>query len=527
MNHSLQQPSSVGSTRRIGIKWKMYAILIVFIGVIVGVIWFFQVQMLNYFYQLTRFNELELSATAISAELHAPEQLKEVTSEYASDYYVDIWVYGIFPDGHTYAMATAKGTGEAEIQNLSHKFETFYLKAKENNGRYIAMVPMEQFHNGFEVKVIKDNSDDASYPFVNHSGDICAVYVELYELDGKQFMIVQSTNLTPIRAMVKTFRNQSVWIAMILSAIALLMSWIMSRLITKPIVKMNDAAKKLAQGHYDANFVGYGYREIGELADTLNYASRELAKTDNLQKELISNISHDLRTPLTMIKGYSEVMRDIPGENTPENIQIIIDETSRLSELVNDMLDLSKIQAGTRNPEFQTFSLTSTVRDTMLRYERLTMQDGYRIEFVADCDVTVYADRGMILQVIYNLINNAINYTGDDKYVLVRQELTADSVRISVTDTGDGIPEDQLPMIWDRYYKVDKVHKRATVGTGLGLSIVKGILELHHATYGVQSTLGKGSVFWFELMMNSKESSMQSDIPDYIEADYEKQKTEE
>jgi signal transduction histidine kinase len=262
---------------------------------------------------------------------------------------------------------------------------------------------------------------------------------------------------------------------------------------------MNESAKKLALGNYDADFSGNGYREINELADTLNYASRELAKTDRLQKELISNISHDLRTPLTMIKGYSEMMRDIPDENTPENVQIIIDETSRLSDLVNDMLDLSKIQAGTRKPDRQIFSLTATVRDTMQRYERLMMQENYKIEFVAREEAEVCADRGMILQVIYNLINNAINYTGEDKRVSVRQERVGDRVRISVTDTGTGIAKEEIPMIWDRYYKVDKVHKRAKIGTGLGLSIVKGILESHGAAYGVESKVGEGSNFWFEL----------------------------
>lgn len=525
MNH-FDTNLSEHSQQQIGIKWKMYAILVVFIGIVVGVIWFFQVQMLNYFYQSTRFGELELSVTTLANELNHPKDLGTTVSEHASEYYLDIWVYSIDKNGQALPLASAKGTGEPNIEYLSHKLEILYAKAAENQGLYIAMCPLDDFYEEFELSVIKDNSGDISvYPYVNKSDKICVVYVSLQTMGDAQYMIVQSTSLAPVQTMIKTFRNQSIWIVFVLSLLALLMSWLMSKVITKPIVKMNESAKRLAKGQYDADFVGYGYREISELADTLNYASRELAKTENLQKELISNISHDLRTPLTMIKGYSEVMRDIPGENTPENIQIIIDETSRLSELVNDMLDISKIQSGTRTPEFQVFSLTDTMRDTMLRYERLTMQNGYHIEFVADRDVKVKADRGMILQVIYNLINNAINYTGEDKYVSVTQSVTEDTVRICVSDTGEGIPEDQIPMIWERYYKVDKVHKRATVGTGLGLSIVKGILELHHAVYGVQSTLGKGSVFWFELKVAEDETI--SEKNEYIEADYERQKTEE
>ena len=279
----------------------------------------------------------------------------------------------------------------------------------------------------------------------------------------------------------------------ILAVLALATAGLMSKIITKPIVKMNESAKRLAKGEYGTDFTVSGYREIDELADTLNYASKELAQTDTLQKELISNVSHDLRTPLTMIKGYGEVMRDIPGENTSENIQIIIDETTRLSDLVNDMLDLSKIKSGTRKPELQPFSLTQTVRETMLRYERLTMQNGYRIEFINDSDTMIYADRGMLLQVIYNLINNAINYTGDDKFVSVKQTVSGDTVRISVTDTGDGIATDELDRIWDRYYKVDKIHKRATVGTGLGLSIVKHAAAFHNAEVTIESKVDHGT----------------------------------
>ncbi|MBQ9085776.1 MAG: HAMP domain-containing histidine kinase [Clostridia bacterium] len=524
----MRQPTSqrpVSQRHHIGIKWKMYFILILFIGIVVGVIWFFQVRMLNYFYQVTKFNELELASSEISGQLGRTAQAEKIAQDYAAAYYTDIWVYHVSQEGDASLLFDAKGTGDPDISFMTRKFSILHDKAVINGGVYIAMVQSKQFQEEFELKIIKDNSEDPTvYPTLFGTPErISAIHVSVKTAHGEEFMIVQSTTLTPIQAMVKTLQNQSLWIAFILSSLALIMAGFMSRLITKPIVTMNKAAKQLAQGHYDAHFAGNGYREIHELAESLNYASRELAKTDHLQKELISNISHDLRTPLTMIKGYGEVMRDIPGENTAENIQIIIDETSRLSELVNDMLDLSRIQAGTRKPEFQQFSLTATVRDTMLRYERLMMQEGYHIEFYAEEEADVIADRGMILQVVYNLINNAINYTGEDKSVSVRQEVRADRVRIRVLDTGEGIAEDQLEMIWDRYYKVDKVHRRATVGTGLGLSIVREILETHHAAYGVQSTLGKGSEFWFELPIAPDASLNQAD---YIEADYETQETE-
>ena len=194
-----------------------------------------------------------------------------------------------------------------------------------------------------------------------------------------------------------------------------------------------------------------------------------------------------------MIAGYSEVMRDIPGENTPENVQIIIDETNRLTTLVNDMLDLSKLQAGAIPLKRSVFNLTESIREIMTRYDKLA---DFHFVFEAGEEVYVNADELKISQVVYNLVNN---YTGFDKTVRVRQRVQGNVVRVEVIDSGEGIEPDKLKDIWERYYKVDKSHKRAQVGSGLGLSIVKSILELHGGRYGVQSEVGKGSIFWFQL----------------------------
>ena len=317
---------------------------------------------------------------------------------------------------------------------------------------------------------------------------ISTINVSIYKNSlGEEYILVLNSELEPLNATVITLERQYGWIAGILVFGALILAVIIARTVCSPLEKMGKSAKKLARGDYSADFGRGNYREAQELADALRYASCELKKNDNLQRELVANISHDLRTPLTLIKGYGEVMIDIPDENTPENIRIIIDETERLTSLVNDMLDLSKIQAGTRKPECDVFNLTETVREVMTRYGKLTEKDGYNISFNAEGDVYVCADKTMMLQVVYNLVNNAINYTGENKTVVVSQTVNGDRVEISVSDTGRGIAPEDLPQIWDRYYKVDKIHKRAQIGTGLGLSIVKGILEAHSTSFGVES----------------------------------------
>lgn len=490
--------------KRVGIKWKMFIILFLFVFTFAFCIWIFEVQMLHYFYQAAKFKELESVSESLSASLGDDIEIMHLADDYASEYYSDIWVYQVQGNkfDKAYKITYEEGLRDSLGYFIEPNFKDLYTSAKENGGNYIALVPMNNFKDSyFQFKVIKDNmGDPRAFPFViGNMRELNAVVIDIFDVDGAEYVIFQRTNITPLSTMISTLENQVVFIGTLLIILTLILAAIMAKVITKPLEQVTEAAKSLAAGKYNTEFKGHGYREIDELSDTLNYAANELSKNDHLQKELLSNISHDLRTPLTMIKGYSEVMRDIPEENTPENVQVIIDETSRLTDLVNDMLDLSKIQSGARLAEMREFCLTEVVRDTMFRYEKLTMQDGYKIEFRADRDVYVVADSTMILQVVYNLINNAINYTGEDKYVSVMQSVEGDTVRISVSDTGEGISEEQIPLIWDRYYKIDKVHRRATVGTGLGLSIVKEILEIHNATYGVSSTLGKGSTFWFEL----------------------------
>ena len=236
-----------------------------------------------------------------------------------------------------------------------------------------------------------------------------------------------------------------------------------------------------------------------ELSNTLTYAADEISKVDRLQKELLANISHDLRTPLTMIIGYGEVMRDIEGENTPENVQVIIDEAERLSLLVNDLLEISSYQTSGESIARDALNIDETLHELTLRYQRLKERAGYKFLYESNGEVYIYADKKRITQAVCNLINNAINYAGDDKTIIISCQNDSEKVRVSITDHGIGIPEEELGNVWQRYYKVDKTHVRGVMGSGLGLSIVKNIFELHGARYGIESRVGEGSTFWFEL----------------------------
>ena len=493
--------------RGISISWKLFGYLAIFTAFVLVVVWALQIGLLNYFYRETKIKELNITdGILLDVIMEDSDKLQDTVERYSFDYQICTVVFTV--EGKTARqVASSDVSSECLIHHMSSTYLTYlYEQAVEHDGVYTTpIVQKGSMHSPAEA-------DDAQNPpwrdhvFDRNRGGraVNTLHVRVCNDDsGREYIVMLDSRLEPLNATVQTLKTQFWMIAVILLLGALVLAFAISRNISRPIQKMNAAAKRLARGQYDADFSVKGYSEVIELSDSLTHASEELSRNDRLQKELIANVSHDLRTPLTMIVGYSEVMRDLPGENTPENVQVIIDETQRLADLVNDMLDLSKLQAGTRKLTLSRFNLTELTRSVMTRYEKLTQKDGYRIEYdvESEVDVNVIADQTAILQVLYNLINNAVNYTGDSKLVRVTQEILPDTrcVRISVTDDGAGIPPEEIPLIWDRYYKVDKVHRRAMIGTGLGLSIVKHILEQHRTSYGVESTLGEGSTFWFEL----------------------------
>ena len=315
------------------------------------------------------------------------------------------------------------------------------------------------------------------------------------------YMIFINATFEPIDSTVDIIKDQFVYISALLLFAALWVSLLMSKNLSKPIVQITNSASKMAKGDYAANFESGSYAEINELAQTLNYAAQEISKVDTLRNDLIANVSHDLRTPLTMIKAYAEMIRDLSGdkpEKRNEHLGVIIQETDRLSALVSNMLELSKLQSGTMSIEYSKFGLEGFVESVLSRYQHLSEMDGFEFMYESDGDCICYGDRAKLEQVMYNFVNNAINYSGDSRKIIIRTHILPYTVRIEVVDFGKGIEKDKLPLIFDRYYRGDRT-KRDVVGSGLGLSIVKEILRLHKTKYGVQSEIDKGSTFWFEV----------------------------
>ena len=492
--------------REMPLHFTLLCYFLLFGLIILVVLWIFQSFFLEPFYTSTKKRAAEKSAKIISESLENNQNPLATIENVASYNSLCVQVYDTSTAFFQKRYECNYASPSVSLNIEAHKVYSYYSYALDNKGSCLEIKGENERQDGFfdEYQITPATSDTANKSIwkkkVNDTAKIMTYGKILSLEDGTECFVLVSSVITPINNTIEIIKDQIFVISIAFIVLAVAISLYASQKIAKPISLTTKAAKELAKKNYDVEFDSKGYLEVQELNDTLNFAKKELAANERLQRELIANISHDLRTPLTMITGYGEVMRDLPGENTAENIQIIIDEATRLSSLVNDLLDLSKLQSGTMELQKTVFCITDSFEAIFARYAKLKEQDGYNI-YLDKCKERVYvkADELKISQVIYNLVNNAINYAGDDKTVVVTQQIIGDKVRINVTDHGEGIPADKLEYIWDRYYKVDKEHKRSVIGTGLGLSIVKSILNAHNARCGVSSTLGKGSTFWFEL----------------------------
>jgi signal transduction histidine kinase len=270
---------------------------------------------------------------------------------------------------------------------------------------------------------------------------------------------------------------------------------------------MKQSAMSLAKGNYDVHFESSEFEEITELANTLNHTGQELKKMDELRRDLIANVSHDIKTPLTMIKAYAEMIRDLTGNNKEkreENLEVILDEVDHLDALVKDMTQLSQLQANVLSMNQSDFDLVALTNHILKLMDALIISNTIEVDFLTPEKVMVNGDKIKIQQVIFNYISNAIKFIGEDHKLIIQILLEDEFIRFEVTDHGLGIKEEDLPHIWDRYYKIDKHHARNIGGTGLGLSIAGAILKGHGVDFGVLSEIKEGSTFWFNLPYSKK-----------------------
>ena len=451
------------------IRKEVLIYFLIFSLIIIAILWFFQFFFFNSFYKSQKINDVQVVADEIKKEQNS-ENLSQVINDLAFDRSVCIEVVDQNYDllyGSTYF---GKGC-VSSIEKTSH-FKFDFITSKEQEDTYEI--------NNTEIKT--------------------NTIIHALKLDRNRYVFI-NTSLEPVESIIFLIRKQLIVLSIVILILSYILAYFISNHITKPIKDINDEAKKLSTSE-EAIFKNSRIKEINELSNTLNYVQKELNKTEELRRDLMANVSHDLKTPLTMIKAYAEMAKDLhknKEDKQIEDMNIIISETDRLTTLVNDILELSKMESIIEELNIEEFDLIELINHILGNYKVLQETEKYNFKFIhKDKELLVNADKKRLEQVIYNLINNAINYTGEDNLVTIKVT-NNETIKVEIIDTGKGIKEEDIPYIWNKYYKNKKKHKRNLIGTGLGLNIVKKILEQHEFIYGVKSKLNSGTTFYFEI----------------------------
>ena len=465
MNNLTQIFNKLKNIKKNSLKINIWLFLIAFSIFILCFLWFFQIIFLDSYYKSYKTGELDKAASELRKSINLNQQKIENIAQKRD---ICIEIYG----DNIYA-ATVSNKGCMEFGNKNFKVKRDFINSGLLEQHYNLI--NERYQNETLIYALKLDTD--LYAFINAS-------------------------LEPLDSTITILSNQFIITTIVVLILSLIIGYLISRKLSRPITQISNEARKLADGNFRAlRKTDINIYEINELADSLNYAKDELSKTETLKRDLMANVSHDLKTPLTMIKAYAEMVRDITYNNKEkreENLNTIIDETDRLTLLVNDILDLSATESGNTTLKLEEVDLIKLINQVIQRFKILSEKEKYQFIFIHPNSTIIKADYKRIYQVVYNLINNAINYTGEDKKIYINIEENKYKYIVQIKDTGKGIKKEDLKHIWDKYYHSDKKHKRNSYGTGLGLSIVKNILQMHNYKYGVISS-DKGSTFYFEI----------------------------
>lgn len=465
---------------RISINLKIWGAIMLTAALIIGALWLLQVVFMEEYYVKVKGDDIIADAKSVVEILQEDGVQSGMESIYqiAAEKTLCVDISSI--TGAT--VLVCEGLGDNCFLHMwGRNKAAVLLEAQGNSGRYVLT--------------------DIVHPTYQTRYNTCSILVNAGE---ETYFVTLTATLAPIVEATVIIKRQLVYVSVILALVATVIAFLVARSLTKPIRKINDAARAVANGNLDIEVEVRSNDEIGELSESFTHMTHELSKVSVLQRELVANISHDIRTPLTMIRGYAEAIKDITGEDRDlrnHQLDIIVVETNRLNMLASDALDLSLMQAGQIALNVAPFDIVQKLGEILGRFELYEQMDEFEFSLeskAGDC-VTVLADELRIEQVIYNLINNAVNHIGEQKQITARLSAVEDGIIVEIVDTGVGISQEDLPMIWDRYYKPYKKTGKKSAGTGLGLSIVKAILINHGARFGVYSTLGEGSTFWFVL----------------------------
>ncbi|MCR5685070.1 MAG: HAMP domain-containing histidine kinase [Lachnospiraceae bacterium] len=345
---------------------------------------------------------------------------------------------------------------------------------------------LETKESGYAERVTEDYYVFASYIDYHGQEDRVVLYL--------------SSPLNAVGASVSILQKILALVTVLSLAAGFVLSWFIARKFSKPVDTLCEKAEQLGENEYSSEYREGFCSELDRLNGTLDRTHEKLKVSRDFQMQLLSNVSHDLRTPLTMIKGYAEMIRDISWEDPAamkEDIQVVIKEADRLNALVNEILEYSELQADGVRTDFEDFDLSGIVTNAAERFEQLSRPDNVVIEKNIEPGIMINGASSLIERVLYNLMDNAVRHTGDGRRISVGLVKKDGRAVLKVQDYGEGIPADEIGHIWERYYTSRQRQSKGV--SGLGLAIVRQIVGMHGGTCLAESGEGKGCTFTIEL----------------------------
>ena len=494
----------LGKKRRsIGIRGQMMWFLCLICLLLLGLFWFLSTQLLEPLYTKHIQKQLTAEAEMIVAEMDDAIAKGEILSYWAfggikvtnddffsqlgSDIYSNGELSSFCVDISDATLRTIK-----KYENLSYcsLHQKSFPDTLDDDIVYSTARQVRQYcrENGAFARVLPAAKPSAYNQLV----------VGRMTADGAYTVLV-STTLMHVSEAGEVMSTVLPLAAALIFGFAMSAAWLFSEWFTKPLRQLSSAARQMALGNYAVQVDNRRNDELGDLARDFNHMAEEVQHAVQMQRDLLANVSHDLRTPLTLIKGYAETVRDLTGDDKAhrdEQMNIIVDEADRLTALVSSVMELSKVTSGTYKCERVHFDMGQRCDEVSERYDAVCAQNGWQLKLeIPDEELPVCADPDMMQRALHNLLGNAMHHIGKDGIFILRAFRCTEGVRVEVEDHGPGIAAADLPYIFDRYYRSRS--DAGKQGTGLGLSITKAIFQQHSFRFGVQSTVGKGTTFWF------------------------------
>lgn len=482
----------------------------IFILLMTGTIllcWFLNISFLEKYYihdkQNALLNAYDVINRAIEDGIFDTEEFGLELQGLSARYNMDILI--LDADSRTLKYAG----GDPETAKL-HLWDNLFLREHPNAGQRTKMFikPLLEEDN-YKIEIVSDR-------ILNNEN------VEMWgTLDNGNFFMIR-TALESIRDSVRLANRFLAYIGVIAAITSGIIIWIVSRKITRPILQLANISERMAHLDFEARYEGEDKNEIALLGDNINKMSQVLETTiselktannelqkdiqkkteiEQMRSEFLSNVSHELKTPIAIIQGYAEGLAEGISEDEESRklyCNVICDEATKMNTLVQKLLTLNQLEFGNEPFNMERFDLVMLVRNRVQAAEILLKQNGIKMQFAECPPIYVWGDEFKVAEVVTNYLSNAIHHCKGEKIIDIRFSQQDGKVKTTCFNTGDPIPEESIPHIWEKFYKVDKARTREYGGSGIGLSIVKAVMESMNQNYGVDNYTN-GVAFWFEL----------------------------